>query len=49
MCGQGFMLGPGLGELLARTVTQTRPSPDDQEILAIMSPRRAFKGQEALR
>jgi sarcosine oxidase subunit beta len=48
MCGQGFMLGPGLGELLARTVTQSQASPDDQEILAIMSPHRHFKGQEAL-
>jgi len=49
MCGQGFMLGPGLGELLARMVTQDKPSSEDQEVLNILSPYREFKGQEALR
>jgi sarcosine oxidase subunit beta len=49
MCGQGFMLGPGLGELLARTVTQDELSPDDQEILDILSPYRPFRVEEALK
>lgn len=29
MCGQGFMLGPGLGEVLARAVTQSTTGDDD--------------------
>ena len=49
MCGQGFMLGPGLGELLARMVTQDELSPEDREILAILSPHRAFQQEEALK
>jgi sarcosine oxidase subunit beta len=49
MCGQGFMLGPGLGELLARMVTQDELSPEDQEILDVLSPHREFEGQEALK
>ncbi|MCX6095653.1 MAG: FAD-dependent oxidoreductase [Candidatus Bipolaricaulota bacterium] len=49
MCGQGFMLGPGLGELLARMVTQDDLSAKDQEILEILSPYRPFKDQEALK
>lgn len=49
MCGQGFMLGPGLGELLARMVTQDELSPDDQEILEILSPYRSFQKEEALK
>ena len=48
MCGQGFMLGPGLGELLARMVTR-EITKDDQETLAILSPYRVFKGMEALK
>jgi sarcosine oxidase subunit beta len=48
MCGQGFMLGPGLGELLARMV-QGRTTPDDAETLAILSPYREFKGMEKLK
>ena len=48
MCGQGFMLGPGLGELLARIATGL-PDPDDQEILNILSPYREFAGQEKLK
>ena len=48
LCGQGFMLGPGLGEVLARMV-QDELSDDDQEILEILSPNRVFKGQEALK
>lgn len=48
MCGQGFMLGPGLGELLARMV-QNKLTPEDQEVLEITSPYREFKGQEKLK
>jgi sarcosine oxidase subunit beta len=48
MCGQGFMLGPGLGELLARTVLR-QTTPDDAESLAILSPYREFKGMEKLK
>ncbi len=48
MCGQGFMLGPGLGELLARMVLN-RLLPDDDETLRILSPQREFRGQEKLK
>jgi sarcosine oxidase, subunit beta len=48
MCGQGFMLGPGMGELLARMV-QGKETADDHETLAILSPYREFKGQEKLK
>jgi len=49
MCGQGFMLGPGLGELLARVVTQDELDEKDQEVLDILSPYREFAGMEALK
>jgi len=49
MCGQGFMLGPGLGELLSRMVTEDTPSPEDREILEILSPDRRFSTEEALK
>ena len=49
MCGQGFMLAPGLGELLARIVTQEELSAEDQEVLDILSPYREFAGMEALK
>ncbi len=48
MCGQGFMLGPGLGELLARMVAGT-PLPEDAVTLPYLSPYREFKGQEKLK
>ena len=48
MCGQGFMLGPGLGELLARMVTREKTK-EDQEVLKILSPYRRFEGEEALK
>jgi sarcosine oxidase, subunit beta len=48
MCGQGFMLGPGLGELLCRMVLGAL-TPDDRETLAILSPYRQFQGQEKLK
>jgi len=47
MAGQGFMLGPGLGELLARMVTDSLES-GDREILADLSPQRRFAGHEEL-
>jgi len=49
MCGQGFMLGPGLGEMLARMVTQDELDEKDQEVLDILSPYREFAGMEALK
>ena len=49
MCGQGFMLGPAVGELLARMVTQEALSPDDEAILTQLSASRAFVGKEALK
>ncbi len=48
MCGQGFMLGPGLGELLTRIVLG-KLSDDDRETLSYFSPYRAFKGEEKLK
>jgi len=45
MCGQGFMLGPGLGELLTRIV-QKRLSRDDKQILKSFDPYRSFFGME---
>ena len=48
MCGQGFMLGPGVGELLARMV-RGRLGPDDAVILGQLSPHRSFAGQESLK
>ena len=47
MGGQGFMLGPGLGELLARMVTETL-EPRDHGVLANLSPQREFAGREEL-
>lgn len=48
MCGQGFMIGPGLGELLARLVTGSLLVADAQ-VLDILSPDREFKGMEKLK
>lgn len=48
MCGQGFMLGPGLGELLTRMVTR-RETADDARTLRSFLPDRAFSGLEALK
>lgn len=47
-CGQGFMLGPGLGELLTRFVMNKLTS-EDEEILPYLSPYREFSGQEILK
>jgi len=48
MCGQGFMLGPGLGELVARMV-KGEVSRGDEEVLARMSPDRSFAEEERLK
>jgi sarcosine oxidase subunit beta len=49
MCGQGFMLGPGVGELLARMVIRSTLSPEDRATLAALSPYRRFEGEEMLK
>ena len=48
MCGQGYMLGPGVGSLLARMVTG-RLQEGDTAILDELSPERVFGGVEALK
>ncbi len=48
MCGQGFMLGPGLGELLARMVME-KTSPSDDRILEELSLERDFGKIEKLK
>ncbi len=48
MCGQGFMLGPGLGELLTRMVTEEL-SESDHRILKSFDPARDFSGMEAFK
>ncbi len=48
MCGQGFMLGPGLGEALAAHIAGS-PSAEDREILAGFGLARSFSGQEKLK
>ncbi|MHB8134332.1 MAG: NAD(P)/FAD-dependent oxidoreductase [Anaerolineaceae bacterium] len=47
-CGQGFMLGPGLGELLSRMIMKNT-NKEDQEILNALSPYRDFSGHELLK
>jgi len=48
MCGQGFMLGPGMAELIYRLMTETYNS-EDPEILKSFDPYRDFKGQEVFK
>lgn len=49
MCGQGFMLGPGMGELAARMITGSE-SRQDEDAIAIFSPARQFsEDHEALK
>ncbi|MCP4722433.1 MAG: FAD-binding oxidoreductase [Desulfobacteraceae bacterium] len=45
MCGQGYMLGPGLGELLTRMVTCDLTE-DDREVLKHFNLYRNFSGAE---
>ena len=48
MCGQGYMLGPGVGVLLTHLV-QDDLTPQDEEILEELSPYREFGGEEKLK
>jgi sarcosine oxidase subunit beta len=48
MCGQGFILGPGIGEVVARMVTH-ETTDADEVILGGFSPNRDFVGEEALK
>jgi sarcosine oxidase, subunit beta len=48
MCGQGFMLGPGVGRCLARLVTGAS-MPRDEMVLEELRPDRDFAGTELLR
>lgn len=48
MCGQGFMLGPGMGELLARMVLE-KTSPNDHSMLEELSFYRDFGKIEKLK
>jgi len=48
MCGQGFMLGPGMAELIYRLITESY-NVVDPEILRNFDPYRDFKGQEIVK
>lgn len=48
MCGQGYMLGPGVGALLSRMV-RGADSAEDKRILEELRPTREFGGEEALK
>jgi sarcosine oxidase subunit beta len=48
MCGQGLMLGPGTGELVARMIAN-QTAGDDQLVLEEFSPCRKFESQEVLK
>jgi len=48
MCGQGFMIGPGLGEMLAHLIKGDL-SAEDKKILELLSPYRKFEGMEKLK
>ena len=48
MCGQGFMLGPGVAEIIHRLITETS-TPDDREILESFNPYRTFSAVEAFK
>jgi len=45
MCGQGFMLGPGLGELISRIIPEEL-STEDEEVLKSFDLERDFSGME---
>jgi sarcosine oxidase subunit beta len=47
MCGQGFMLGPGVAELLVRII-ENKLVHEDKETLSYLSPNRSFGGLEKL-
>ena len=48
MCGQGFMLGPGMAEVIYRLITENYRS-DDLEISKSFDPYRDFKDQEIVK
>ncbi|MCC7536809.1 MAG: FAD-binding oxidoreductase [Deltaproteobacteria bacterium] len=48
MCGQGFMLGPALGELVDR-VLRDAATDDDRRVLEALSPYRTFASDERLK
>ena len=48
MCGQGFMLGPGTGEVVARLIAK-KTTREDETILKAFSPYRSFGREEALK
>jgi sarcosine oxidase subunit beta len=48
MCGQGFMLGPGMAEFIYRLVTENC-SGEDAEILQCFDPYRDFRGEEVFK
>jgi sarcosine oxidase, subunit beta len=48
MCGQGFMLGPGVGQVVARLIAG-KNTDADRIILEGFSPYRKFGGEEALK
>ncbi|MEJ2382800.1 MAG: FAD-binding oxidoreductase [Xanthomonadales bacterium] len=48
MCGQGFMLGPGLGTFLARLVSGDL-EPGDEAVFEQLSPYRSFAATEQLK
>ncbi len=48
MCGQGFMLGPGAGEVIARLITG-ESTEEDKMVLNSMRLDREFSGAETLR
>jgi len=48
MCGQGFMLGPGMGELLSR-MCLNETTDDDLRVLQSFDPQRDFSAEEAFK
>ncbi|MBY8985923.1 MAG: FAD-binding oxidoreductase [Candidatus Lokiarchaeota archaeon] len=48
MCGQGFMLGPGLGETISRIITE-KTTPADDLILNNLTPKDGFFNEEVLK
>ena len=48
MCGQGYMLGPGVGEIIARVVAD-QTSKEDNIVLDEFSLYREFRGEEGLK
>jgi sarcosine oxidase, subunit beta len=48
MCGQGFMLGPAVGELVTRLVTGQTTN-QDEKVLSLLSPHRLFDSPEMLK